>query len=572
MRSEERGSEEESRPAVHSSFLTPHSSRAVLASPTQRQIWFLHQLGQSSDVYAIAYTLILAGATDVTALRTALTGVVARHAALRTTFDDDGGRLWQIVNPPAAVELPIADVSHLSGADRDAAVRDLAADHAREPFDFRRGPLFRARLVRLADDDHRLLLVWHHLILDGQSLAIVLRDLAALYAAAVAGRPVELPPAPAFADVCREVEAALAGRLPELLDHWTKKLTPLPPPVHLPGARPQPAAPTFRGAETPLDLSPTTAVAVAALARREGATPFTVLLAAFQALVHRLTGQDDFAIGAPVACRPRPGSEDVVGPLVNTIVLRADLSGEPTFADLLARTRRAVHDGLAHQELPFDVLVAELRADQDVLGARRADTRQPLFQVLFNYSPTPPAPAVPGATWTAIPTPTGTSKFALSLILDDGPAGLIGHIEYSTEVFDAAAIERLAGHFRTLLAAALADPGVPVSRLPLLTDAETRQVFHEWNATTVAHPAVPAHRLIAASGSRVAIRDGRRTLTYAELDRRANQLGRHLRHARRRAGRAGCDGAGAVGRLDRCRPGRVEGRWRLFAARPASPG
>ncbi|HEY1380282.1 MAG TPA: amino acid adenylation domain-containing protein, partial [Gemmataceae bacterium] len=499
------------------------------AGPTQRQIWFLHQLGQGSDVYTIAYTLTLAGHTDAAALRTALAGVVERHPALRTTFDDDGGQLWQVVNPPSAVELPVTDLSAVSPPSmtggKTAAVHDLAAAFAREPFDFRRGPLFRTRLVRLADDDHRLLLAWHHLVLDGQSLMIVLRDLAALYAAARDGKPAQLPPAPSFADDCRRAEADLAGRLPDLLAHWTKVLTPLPPPVELPGARPRPAAPTFRGGVVPLGLPAATATTVAALARREGATPFAVLLAAFEALVHRLTGQDDFAVGAPVACRTRPGADDVVGPLVNTVVFRADLAGEPTFADLLARTRRAVHDALAHQDVPFDLLVGELRP-------RRDGGHQPLFQILFNYSPGPALPAVPGARWSVESVPTGTAKFDLSLVLDDGPAGLVGHFEYSADLFEPTAVERLAGHFRTLLAAALAEPGERVSRLPLLTEDERRQLA-EWNATAVDHPADPAHRLIAARAAaipdHVAVRHGRRVLTYAGLDREANRLAHHLR-------------------------------------------
>ncbi len=494
------------------------------ASPTQRQIWFLHQLGQSSDVYTIAYTLHLTGTTDPSILQAALTGVVERHAALRTTFDDDGGQLWQVVRPAAPVEMPTIDLT--DHPDPEPAFQKLAATFAREPFDFRRGPLFRARLVRLAGNDHRLLLTWHHLILDGQSLTIFLRDLATLYAGTLAGVPVSLPRAPSFADDCRQAEADIAGRLPELLAHWTKVLTPLPPPVDLPGTKSRPAVPTFRGENMPLGLTAETATAVAALARREGATPFTVLLAAFQALIHRLTGQDDFAVGAPVACRPRPGTEEVVGPLVNTVVFRADISGEPTFADLMARTRRTVHDALAHQDLPFDLLVGELRP-------RRDGAPQPLFQVLFNYSPGPPLPAIPGATWAAEPISTGTSKFDLSLVLDDGPDRLAGHIEYNSDLFDAATVERFAGHFRTLLAAALANPSDRVSRLTLLTAAERQQLFGEWNATAVDHQAEPAHQLISAQAAdfadQVAVRHGRQVLTYAELDAASNRLAHHLR-------------------------------------------
>jgi amino acid adenylation domain-containing protein len=504
----------------------PRSDRA-LAGPTQRQIWFLHQLGQGSEVYNIAYDFALDGPLNVPALRAALDGVVARHDGLRTTFEEDGGRLWQIVVPPAVVKLSVTDLS--ADVNGERTLRQLAGAFAREPFDFRRGPLLRARLVRLGETEHRLLLCWHHLILDGQSFTIFLRDLAALYSAAVGGSPIEMPAAPSFEDDSRRAEADVAGRLPELLAHWTKKLSLLPPPVTLPGAKLRPAAPTFRGDVVPLGLTPETAGAVAALARKEVATPFTVLLAAFQAVIHRLTGQADFTIGAPVTCRTRPGSDDVVGPLVNTIVLRADLSGEPTFADLLARTRRAVHDALAHQEMPFDLLVGELRPGRSRGGS-------PLFNVLFNYNPGAPLPPLPGIEWAAKPVPNGTSKFDLSLVLDDvppsGSAGgrLVGHIEYGSELFDAVTIERFAGHFRTLLSAALANPDASVGRLPLLTDVERRQILNEWNATAVDHPTDPAHRLIAGGpAAGAAVRHGRRSLTYAELNRSANRLAHHLR-------------------------------------------
>jgi amino acid adenylation domain-containing protein len=518
-----RTAEPEAQARVGSSLACASGSRFA-AGATQRQIWFLHQLGQSSEVYSIAYSFIITGAIDATALGTAFTRVVERHPIVRTTFEDDG-RLWQIVQPPAPAELPITDLT--VDADREGTIRKLAGAFAREPFDLRRGPLFRARLVRLAANDHRLLLAWHHLILDGRSLTVFVRDLAECYAAAVAGRPAELPPAVSFADDCRRAEADLAGRLPDLLEHWTKKLAPPPPPVSLPGAKPRSANPTYRGDVVPLGLSAETAEAVATLARKEGATPFAVLLAAFQAVIYRLTGQTDFAVGAPVACRTRLDADEVLGPLVNTVVLRADLSREPTFADLLARTRQTVHDALAHQDLPFDVLVGELRPPRDAGYPL-------LFQVLFNYIPAAPLPGLPGAVLAAEPIANGTAKFDLSLIVEDGPSGLSGHMEYSNDLFEAATVERFAGHFRTLLAAAMTDPGVPVSRLPLLSAAERQRMFGEWNATAVAHPTDPAHRLIAASAlrfdaRRVALRHGRRVLTYGELDQAANRLAHHLR-------------------------------------------
>ena len=553
---------------------TSGSDRAP-AGPTQRQIWFLHQLGQGSEVYNIAYGLRLTGRLDAATLQAALTEIVARHAALRTTFDDDGGPLWQVVHPPYPVELPKVNLfspRSLTGGDPESTARVIAAAFAREPFDFRRGPLFRARLLRLGDDDHRLLLAWHHLIFDGQSLAIFLRDLATHYTAAVGGRTAELPPAPSFADDCRRFEADLAGRLPDLVAHWTRKLSPPPPPVELPGTKPRPADPTYRGQITPLGLTPETAEAVAALARKEGATPFTVLLAAFEAVVHRLTGAEDFAVGAPVACRTRPETDEVVGPLVNTVVLRADLSDEPTFADLLARTRRTVHDALAHQELPFDQLVSELRPS-------RTAGPSPLFQLLFNYSPGPPLPADPrhalvgraGADRHVQVRPVaGPGRRARR-----GAARIGGYIESSTDLFDAATVERFAGHFRTLLAAAVADPGVRVGRMPLLTEAERGQT-DEWNATAVEQSSEPAHRLIAnraaVAPDGVAIRDGSRSLTYSELDRAANRLAHHL-------GSLGVEPDMPVGiALERSADwviaalARLEGRWCVLAARPAASG
>ena len=339
--------------------------------------------------------------------------------------------------------------------------------------------------------------------------------------------PVLLPPAPSFADDCRRAEADLAGRLPDLLAHWTKKLTPLPPPVEL-------AWREAAAGRSDLPRRHRAARPDAGDGRRRRRSGPPGRGNAVRRPPGRVPGGHPPADRAGRFRRRRPGrlphpagSDEVVGPLVNTIVLRADLTGEPTFADLLARTRRT------RPRRPGPPGICRSTCSSASCGRGGTVRHQPLLQVLFNYSPGPPMPAVPGATWTAEAVPNGTSKFDLSLVLDDGPGGLLGQIEYSTDLFDAAAVENFAGHFRTLLAAALADPGARVSRLPLLVRRRMAAVFDEWNATAVDHPTDPAHTLIAARATATPTTSPSGTagevLTYAELDRQANRLAHHLR-------------------------------------------
>lgn len=502
------------------------AARRTLASPTQRQIWFLHQMGQPSDVYSIGYCLSLTGQTDVSALKRSLNILVAWHDALRTTFDEENGQLWQLVGSLETLELPLIDPSTIETSDRDAALKRLADEHVRAPFDFRLGPLFRAQLVKISECDHRLLLAWHHLIVDGQSVAVLLRDLAAIYEAELSGKPLSKPNTPSLANETVRSNDAIARQLPGLTEYWTKTLTPLPPPIDLPGAKPRANLQSFRGAERTLRWDQSIAHSVHSLARREGTTPFVVLLAALQAVIHRLTGMDDFLIGAPISSRNEPGTENMVGPLVNTLLLRADISGQPSFSDLLARTRRIVHDALDHQAMPFDVLVSQLRP-------KRESWQQPLLQVLFNYMPALPSLELPKSRWTAAPIATGTAKFVFSLVIEDELSGLNGRIEYSTEVFDDDAVARLSEHFVTVLSAALKNPARRISDLDLLTDRERKQMFEDWQGAITERPSKPIFELIAEQTTKtpdhVAIRHDDLTITYAEMNRRANQLARRLR-------------------------------------------
>ncbi len=479
-----------------------HSGSLAPASSAQRQLWFLHRLGQSADVYAITYRLHLAGRLDSAALERAFTALSARHDALRTWFVEADGQLWQTIDAPAPVQL--------------------SSEQPAGGFDFERGPLW---FAAMSSADGEAVLTWslHHLITDGQSMLVLIRDLAELYAAEVGGREPRLEPMPAgFADYCRRHDGPPDERL---LSYWRERLTPPPVPLNLPATFARPKVASFRGGTVELTLPDNLRESLVEFGRREGVTPFVALLAAFEALLSRLCGQDDFAIGVPVSGRHRPDTDGLVGPVLNTLVIRADVGDAPTFRDFLLRVKRAVQDGLAHQDVPFDHLVRELRPQRDA-------GHQPLFQVLFSFSPEVPAVDVPGGHWTPEPVSNGTSKFDLSLWIGDGPAGLTGTFEFAADLFDADAIRRIAGHFRTILSAALAAPETPVADLPILTAAE-RAAIDGWNATVREVPARCVHELIADQAARdpgrIAVERDGVAVSYGELDARAERLARVLR-------------------------------------------
>ncbi|MEK7785395.1 MAG: condensation domain-containing protein, partial [Chloroflexota bacterium] len=406
----------------------------------------------------------------------------------------------------------------------------LATEEAAKPFDLARGPLLRARLLRLADDDHIAILIMHHIVADGWSMNVLTREVAALYESFSTGRPAPLPePTLQYADFARWQREWLQGNTLETqLAYWKQKLGGCPPLLELPTDRPRPAVQTSRGAHLAFALPAGLSQSLERLSRQEGATLFMTLLAAFQTLLHRYTGQNDICIGTPIANRNRAEIEALIGFFVNTIVMRTNLEGEPSFRDLLKRVRETALGAYAHQDVPFEMLV-------DTIQPQRNLSHSPLFQVMFALQNMPASTLeLPGLTLCPLEVDSATAKFDLTLSLEETPAGLKGAWEYNADLFEAATIARLMNHYRVLLEGVVADPDQPITTLPMLTEAERHQLFVEWNDTTAEFPCdtcVP--QLFAEQVERdpgaVAVTAGEQALTYLELNRRANQVAHYLR-------------------------------------------
>ncbi|MEW5929830.1 MAG: amino acid adenylation domain-containing protein, partial [Gemmatimonadota bacterium] len=497
----------------------------------QQRLWFIHRLEPESPAYNMPFPLRLRGRLDAAALRRALAEIVRRHETLRTTFVAEEGEPVQRVRPAGPVRLPLADLSGLPPERAEAEALRLAREEALRPFDLERGPLLRAALLRLDGAEHAALFTLHHVVGDGWSMEVLVRELAALYAAFSRGEPSPLPELPVqYADFAVWQRAQLAGEtLESQLRWWRERLAGAPPLLELPTDRPRSSAAGARGAHRPLVLPPGTVRALRGVAGREGATMFMTLLAAWQCLLARWSGQDDVVVGTPIAGRTRRELEPLIGFFVNTLVLRADLSGDPSFRALLGRVRDGVLGAFAHQELPFERLVEELAPERSL-------AHTPLFQALFAYrSAAGAGGALRLPDLELAPLAGGgaeVAKFDLDLTLEEAGEELAGGLAYRAELFEAATAERMLGHFRALVEAVAAHPERPVSAVELLTEAERGQLAR-WNDTARGYPGGRVHDLFAAQAARtpdavaVSWRGGR--TSYAELDRRSARLANALR-------------------------------------------
>jgi amino acid adenylation domain-containing protein len=502
----------------------------VPLSFAQERLWFLGQLGTDTTAYVIPGALRLRGVLDAAALAGSLAEIVRRHEALRTTFAFVDGRPVQVVSPPGGLDLPATDLSGLPAEEREDAMLRLAREQAARPFDLARGPLFRARLVRLAAEEHVLLMVVHHVVADGWSMGVLFGEMSALYGALSRGEASPLAPLPVqYADFALWQRRWLSGAtLERQLAWWRGRLAGAPPLLALPTDRPRPPVQRFRGALAYRWLPDALAGSVRALARREGSTPFMVYLAAFQALLARYSGQDDVSVGTQAAGRTRAETEGLIGFFVNTLVLRCDLSDDPGFGALLARAREAALGAHAHQDVPFDRVV-------EALEPERTLSYTPLFQVQLVFQNVPGlAVELPGLSIAGVDVDQGTNKFDLSLYVQETHRGTRATLGYDTDLFDAATAERMLARLELLLAGATADPARPVSTLPLLDAAERAEVVHAWNRTEAEYPrGACLHSLFEAQARRapdaLALRFLGRSMTRGELDRRANRLAGWLR-------------------------------------------
>ena len=494
----------------------------------QQRLWFLDQLHPGMSTYNIARRVRIGGDLDLDVLRRTLDAIVARHEALRTTIVAIDGTPEQSVAPALSIPLPVTDLSALP--DRETRAQRLAVEEARRPFDLARGPLFRAALFRLDPDQHLLVLTVHHIVSDAWSLGVLFREIGAVYRAFLRGEPSPLPDLPIqYADYAAWQRRTLRGEaLERVLGYWRDQLEGLPPALELLTDRPRPTVQSSRGAKQSIVIPKPVSDRLKELSRRDGATLFATLLAAFHTLLGRYTGQDDIVVGSPIAGRTQAETEGLVGFFVNTLALRLVQSNDPTFRELLHRAREATLGAYAHQDLPFEKLVEELQPERDL-------RRTPVFQVAFAYQNFPTHKLeLPGLTLQSEPAESGTAKFDLMLYMWQRSDGLRAVLEYNLDLFEAGTIIRMLGHFRNLLESIALDPDRRLSELSLLSHEERHQHLVEWNATGADYPGERSvHRLFedqaAQTPQAVAVAAGTEQLTYGELDRRANQLAHHLR-------------------------------------------
>ncbi|MBN8226492.1 amino acid adenylation domain-containing protein [Corallococcus macrosporus] len=524
--------------------LTPEQKRARLAEllrtkvrPThapvsfsQERMWFQDRLSPGSAAFNIPVRVRFSGVLDVAVLRASLQALVKRHAPLRTTFIEQDGRPLQHIAPTLDLALPVVDLQSLPASAREAELQRLLTDEARQPFDLEKGPLLVTVLYRLDALEHVLLLKLHHIITDGWSMGVLVRELSALYPALAEGKPSPLPPLPMqYGDYAAWQRESLRGEVLEShLGWWRERLDP-DAVLELPTDRPRPAVPSGRGARINAMLPVPLVESLKALALAEGNTLFGVLLAGFQVLLSRYSGQQDVVVGTSVAGRGRVELEGLIGLFTNYLAFRSDLSGQPSFRGLLARVKETTLEAYAHQDVPFEKLV-------DALKPERQLSVNPLFQVALTLQNAPLPPLqLPGLVLDAQPVDSRTSKTDLSLIAMELPQqGMRLTAEYNTDLFDPGSIERLLAHLRTLLEGVVADPGLRVSELPLMDAAEAMRVQREWAGNAAPFPEDRClHSLFEAQVQRtpdaVAVQFQGRSLTYAQLDARANQLAHALR-------------------------------------------
>ncbi|WP_437821703.1 amino acid adenylation domain-containing protein [Sorangium sp. So ce1078] len=514
----------------------PASSRpeVIPLSTGQERLWFLDRVSPGTPLYNVHLGLRLRGTLDQDALRRSLEEIVRRHEVLRTRFPAEGGEPRQVIAPPdAPVALSVVTLRGLPEAARDEAIAQRSSAEGRRPFDLEAGPLFRAELLVLDDDDFALLLTQHHIVTDGWSIGVFMQELAALYRALSEGCGSPLPPVSRQqAEIAQQERAWLASdAAARERAYWQERLRGLPP-LQLPVDRVGAAARSPRGATVSFALPPALHGALRALAERERCSLFVLLFAAFSALLHRTSGQEDFGVGTVVANR-EGAPPDSIGFFANTLVLRCDLSGDPSFTAWLRRAREIVLEAIDHQALPFSEVV-------QATSAPRHNGASPLVRACITLENLPMhAAEVPGMTWSLLRgapdgSVEGTAKFDLAMILAPAEEGLGGILEYSTELFDPATAARTARQFQVLLEAIAAAPSARVSRLPLLDAEERRRLLIAWNDAALDFPRDACiHDLVASQAARtpdaVAVIAGRRAVTYAELDRRANQLAHRLR-------------------------------------------
>ncbi|MEH2430768.1 MAG: amino acid adenylation domain-containing protein [Nostoc sp.] len=505
----------------------------------QQRLWFLDQLIPNNPFYNIPLALHLTGSLKLAALEQTFNEIVQRHEALRTTIIVQKGQPVQVINPTLTIPLPIIDLRQLPQAEREIQARRLTTQEAQRPFNLSTDSLLQVKLLWLDETQYILLLTMHHIVSDGWSIGVLIQEIATLYTAFASNQPSPLPKLRIqYADFAYWQRQWLQGEvLKKQLSYWQKQLDGISM-LNLPTDRPRLAVQTYQGARQPLQLSKSLSKALLALGQQEGVTLFITLLAAFQVLLSRYTQQEDITIGSPIANRNRSEIEGLIGFFVNSLVLRTDLSGNPTFRELLSRVKEVALGAYSHQDLPFEKLVEELHPERNL-------NQNPLFQVVFALQNAPmTALDLPSLTLSPLPFETETTRFDLEFHLwepntqnglwADSSEGISGFVIYSTDLFDDVTITRMLGHFQILLEGIVENPEDRIAQLPLLSESELHQLLVEWNNNQVNYP---QHKCIHQLIESVAEQNGEVTalvfddeqLSYKELNIRSNQLAHYLK-------------------------------------------
>lgn len=507
---------------------TRQSSEPPPLSFAQQRLWFLHQLEPDSVQFNIARATKIQGQLSVEGLRWALNRIVARHEAIRTVFTAVSDEPRQHILPERSLDLSVIDLTAVPPAEKSAQIQHYFQVEAERPFNLSHDLMMRVTLLRHSSTEHTLIMVKHHIASDAWSAGLFNRELAALYGEYVSGETVVLPHLPIqYADYAVWQRRWLeSGGLTQQSEYWRQKLAAPPPQLALPTDRPRPAVPSYRGAEQLVMLSPALHDAIKALARQAEATPFMVLATAFQLLLGRLSGQYDILLGTPVAGRNRTETEHLVGFFLNNLVLRTDLSGNPSFLELLGRVRQTALEAYANQDVPFEKVVEELQLERDL-------SRQPLFQVMFiMQNGSPPTLKLPGLQLERLPNHNGASPYDLTVAATELPEGLRVQVEYAMDLFDDKTIARWIGHYETILTAVSANPQQPVGNISLLTAREAVQQ-QEWNNTKQIFPVERSlvqlfEEQAAQTPDQLAFICGDEQLTFAELHQQSSRVARYL--------------------------------------------
>ncbi|HEU4963753.1 MAG TPA: condensation domain-containing protein, partial [Bacilli bacterium] len=500
-----------------------------LSFAQQRQ-WFLSQLEPESPAYNIFFAIELNGALRIDVLERSFYEVIQRHESLRTSFtaESEAGEAVQVIAQATPFPLPLVELQDLPEREKHEQVERLARQEARTPFDLTEDRLIRARLLKLSEVEHILLLTQHHIVTDGWSLGVLITEMAAFYDAFVSGNRPQVPELSIqYADFALWQREWFQGEeLRKQLDYWKGKLGGSLPVLQLPTDFPRPPMQTDNGARRKFLIPQALLDKLEQIGRQAGATLFMTLLTAFNTFLYRYTGQEDLLVGTPIAGRNRAQLEPLIGFFVNTLVMRSDLSGDPTFGELLARVKDTANEAYAHQDLPFETLV------QEVQPARNA-SYSPIFQVMMTLNPPVPAIELQGLTMRVLDMAGGTSKFDLLLELEEVEAGMTAVFEYNTDLYASTTIERMEQHFLNLLAAIAKHPEQKLWELSLLDEAEREQLLYGWNDTETAFPRDKVlHTLFeeqaARTPERVAAVYGEQELTYGDLEAQSNRLAHHL--------------------------------------------